>query len=94
MTAKKHIDTNLLRLKVYPNAGRSEVTGFTDGVLHIRVAAPPVKGKANEELAAFLSQALGLSKSSLNIIKGHTSRNKVMAIAGLSQEDIINRLTT
>jgi len=94
LTVKKHTDTNLLRLKVYPNAGRSEVTGFTDGVLHIRVAAPPVKGKANKELTAFLSQTLGVSSSSLTIVKGHTSRNKVMAIAGLSLEDIINRLCT
>jgi uncharacterized protein (TIGR00251 family) len=94
LTLKKHIETNLLRLRVYPNAGRSEVTGFTDGVLHIRLAAPPVKGKANKELTAFLSQALGVSQSSLNIVKGHTSRNKVMAIAGLSLEEIINRLST
>lgn len=94
MTVKKHIDTNLLRLRVYPNAGRSEVTGFIDGVLQVRVAAPPVKGKANKELTAFLSQALGVSQSSLNIVKGHTSRNKVMAINGLRLEDIISRLST
>lgn len=94
MTVKKPINTNLLRLRVYPNAGRSEVTGFIDGVLHIRVAAPPVKGKANKELTAFLSQALGVSQSSLNIVKGHTSRNKVIAVNGLSLEDIINRLST
>lgn len=93
MTVNSHSDTNLLRLRAYPNASRSEVTGFTDGVLQVRVAAPPVKGKANRELTAFLSQALGISKSSLTIVKGHTSRNKVIAVNGLSQEDIINRLS-
>lgn len=93
MTLKKHNNTNLLRLRVHPNAGRSEVIGFSDGVLQIRVAAPPVKGKANKELTAFLSQALGVNQSSLTIVKGHTSRNKVIAIDGLNQEDIINRLS-
>ena len=78
---------------MHPNAGKNEVVGFTDGVLQVRVSAPPVKGKANRELIAFLSQALGLSKSSLSIVKGHTSRNKVVAIDGLSQKDIINRLS-
>jgi uncharacterized protein (TIGR00251 family) len=93
LAIKKHIDTSLLRLRVQPNAGRSEVIGLTDGVLQVRVAAPPVKGKANKELTALLSQALGLSQSSLTIVKGHTSRNKVIAIDGLSQEDVINRLS-
>lgn len=67
--------------------------GFTEGVLHIRVSAPPVKGKANRELISFLSQALRVSKSSLTIVKGHTSRNKVIAIDGLSREDIIRQLS-
>lgn len=92
MTANNHKGVNLLQLRVYPNAGRNEVSGFTDGILQVRVSAPPVKGKANRELTAFLSQALGVSKGSLTIVKGHTSRNKVIAIDGLSQEDIIKRL--
>ena len=70
------------------------MVGFTDGVLQIKIAAPPVKGKANRELITFLSQALGLSKSSLTITRGHTSRNKVIAIAGLSLENIMGRLAT
>ena len=94
MTVNSHSDTDWLRLRVQPNAGRSEVVGFTDGVLQVRVAAPPVKGKANKELTNLLSKALGVSQSSLTIVKGHTSRNKVMAIAGLSQADIIHRLST
>jgi uncharacterized protein (TIGR00251 family) len=85
---------NTLHLRVYPHAGRNELTGFKDGILQVRVAAPPVKGRANRELTAFLSQALGVSQSSLTIVKGHTSRNKVIAIDGLSREDIINRLST
>ncbi len=79
-------------MRVYPNAARNEVAGFADGVLRVKIAAPPLKGKANKELLAFLSQALGVDKGTLTIIKGHTSRNKVIAISGLSQDEVIGRL--
>ena len=62
--------------------------GITNGVLGVKIAAPPVKGKANRELIAFLSQMLGVGRSRLSIIKGHTSRNKVIAIDGLSPEEV------
>jgi len=79
-------------LRVHPNAPRNEVAGFSGGVLRVRVAAPPVKDKANKELVAFLSQILGVSKGALTIIKGRASKNKVIAIDGLSQEQIMKRL--
>ncbi len=79
-------------MRVQPDASRNEVVGFTGGVLRVRIAAPPVRGKANKELIAFLSQMLGVSKGALTIIQGHTSKNKVIAIDGLSQEEIMERL--
>jgi len=81
-----------ISLQVYPNASRNEVLGFTDVVLRVKIGAPPVKGKANRELMAFLSQLLSVGKGSINIIKGHTSRNKLIAINGLSQEEVTRRL--
>jgi uncharacterized protein (TIGR00251 family) len=81
-----------ISLRVYPSAISNEVMGFADGVLRVKVSAPPVKGKANRELIAFLGQKLCTGKGSLTIIKGHTSRNKVIAIDGLSQEEVIRRL--
>ncbi len=81
-----------LSVRVQPNASRSEIIQFTNGILQVRVAAPPVKGKANKELIAFLGQILGISKSSLSIIKGPTSRNKVITIDGLSYEEVKERL--
>jgi len=77
-----------ISLRVYPNATRNEVVGITNGVLGVKIAAPPVKGKANRELIAFLSQMLGVGRSRLSIIKGHASRNKVIAIDGLSPEEV------
>lgn len=68
------------------------MVGFTDGVLRVKVSAPPIKGKANRELITFLSRLLGVGKGSVNIIKGHTTRNKVVAIDGLSREEALKRL--
>jgi len=82
-----------ISLRVYPSAGRNEVGGFTEGVLRVKVSAPPIKGKANRELVTFLSRLLGVSKGSINIIKGHTTRNKVVAIDGLSREEVVKRLS-
>ena len=93
MTENNDIKGNRLALKVTPNAGRNEIIGFSDGVLQVRIAAAPVKGKANKELTDFLSKTLGVRKSSISIVKGQTSRNKVIAIEGISREDIIKRLS-
>ena len=81
-----------ITLRVQPNARRNQVLKFEDGVLHIRVATPPVKGKANRELIDFLSRSLGVSKGSITIDKGLTSRTKVVTIAGLDREGIMKRL--
>ena len=83
-----------ISVQVHPNAARDEVVGFTDGVLQVRVSAPPVRGKANRELIALLSQILGMSKSSLSIVKGHTAKNKIIAISGLSHDEIMKRLSS
>jgi len=80
-------------LLVYPKAARNEVLGFTDGILWVKVTAPPVKGKANRELIAFLGKLLDVSKGSISIIKGHTSRNKLIAVDGLSQEEVMRRFS-
>ncbi len=80
-------------LRVYPNAARNELAGFSEGILRVKVSAPPVKGKANKELIAFLAQKLGLSKGDLTILKGHTSRNKVMAVRGMTREELTRRLS-
>ena len=82
-----------ISLRVYPNATRSEVVGFDGTILRVKVSAPPIKGKANQELISFLRRLLGVSKGSVNIVRGHTTRNKVVAIDGLNQEEIMKRLS-
>ena len=81
-----------ISIRVYPGAARNEVVGFNKGVLQVRISAPPVKGKANKELIVFLSQLLNVSSASIIIIKGHTSRNKLITIYDLSQEAALRLL--
>ena len=83
-----------LSVQVSPNATRDEIVGFTDGVLQVRVSAPPVKGKANKQLIALLSRILEISKSRLSIVKGHTAKSKIISISGLSQDETMKRLSS
>ena len=74
-----------LHVKITPNASRSEVIGWEEDplrgrVLRVRIAAPPVEGKANEALRAFLAAHLGLPKSRVSLDKGDTSRIKSFSI--------------
>jgi uncharacterized protein (TIGR00251 family) len=78
-----------ITVRVQPNAKRNEIVRLEDDVLYLRIAAPPVKGKANAVLLAFLSDILGVSKSHLSIQKGATSRIKVIAVEGMSQEEAL-----
>jgi uncharacterized protein (TIGR00251 family) len=93
LTEKKDHLSQQLNVKVTPNAARDEITGFTEGVLNVKIAAPPEKGKANKKLIDFLSDRLGVSKSSIRLIRGQTSRRKVIAIDGLSRDEVIRRIS-
>jgi len=81
-----------LEVRVTPNAGRNEITGWKDGALQVKVAAPPEKGKANKELVDFLSRELGVNKTTIKIVTGMTGRKKTIAVEGMSREDILKRL--
>ena len=77
-----------LTIQAHPNAKRNEVLGFEDGILRLKIAAPPVEGKANKELISFLSKTLGTRKSSITIDRGETSKVKIVTILGLDREQI------
>ena len=84
--------TAIISVRVHPGARKNEVLSFSSGGLEVKVAALPEKGKANKELIDFLSELLGVSKSRLTILGGQTSRSKLAAIDGLSQEGVLERL--
>ena len=60
-----------------PGAKTTQVSGLHEHVLRLRLAAPPVDGKANAALLAFVADRLGLSKSAVSLKSGQTSRRKV-----------------
>jgi len=81
-----------LTVHIQPRAKRSEVLGFTDGILRLKIAAPPIEGKANKEVINYLSDILDIPKSSIDMEHGHTSKIKVIAINGLDRESIYERV--
>lgn len=70
----------LLEVKVIPRSSRNELAGTADGVLRIKLTAPPVDGSANRQLLKFLAELLGVRKSDMEIVKGLSSRNKTVRI--------------
>lgn len=68
---------------VSPRASKTALAGIHDGALKIRLAAPPVDGAANEELAGFLSRLFGVAKSSFSIVSGQSSKRKTVKAIGL-----------
>ena len=80
-----------LVISVQPNASRTEIVGWKGEALKIRVAAPPVDGKANKELIQYLSKNLGLAKSEIEIISGHKIKRKRLRLP-LSSDELFDRL--
>jgi uncharacterized protein len=73
----------ILELHVQPGASRSEFAGEHGGRLKVRLAAPPVDGKANAELIDFLARHYGVAKRNVRITAGVTSRRKRVEITGI-----------
>jgi uncharacterized protein (TIGR00251 family) len=81
-----------IMIRVRPNARRNEISGSSAGAWQVRVAAPAVRGKANEELIGYLSHLLGISRDQLSIARGLTGRSKTISISGLTAEQVEERL--
>jgi hypothetical protein len=69
-----------LDVSVSPNARRTEVQGWHDGALRVRLAAPPVDGKANACLVAWVAAELGCPRRSVRLLRGDTQRRKQLAV--------------
>ncbi len=79
----------LLNVRVQPSAKKDEISGWMDdGTLKVKVRGKPVEGKANDSLVQFLSKALGISKSSIEIVSGEKAKNKRLKISGIRKETI------
>lgn len=80
-----------LTVRLTPRAARDAVVGVRDGVLLVRVSAPPVDGAANEALVRLLAKRLDVPRSGVSILSGHSARTKVVEVAGLREEDALRR---
>jgi len=77
---------------VVPRASKNEIAGRMGDAIKVRLTAPPVEGKANKALVAFLAEQLGVRKSQVEIVAGETSRNKMVSVLGLSPVEVEERL--
>lgn len=82
-----------LAVLVQPRASRTKVVGEHDGRLKIALAAPPVDGEANAALIEFLSDTLGVRKADVTLLDGDTSRRKRLAVRGVSEAEIMVKLS-
>ena len=87
-------DEALLNVRVLPRSSRDEIAGWSDGVLRVRLKAPPVEGRANEALRHLLAERLGVPPRDIVIVTGETSRTKRVRIVGLDIETVRLKLGT
>jgi uncharacterized protein (TIGR00251 family) len=71
-----------LKVKVEPRSSRKGILGLFGDSLKVKVHAPPVGGAANEELIEILSKEFGIKKSDIQIVRGNSSKDKIVEIAG------------
>ena len=81
-----------LRVYVVPNAKIDNVAGERGGAIKIKLRAPAVDGKANAALRGFLAEQLNIPARNVALVRGHKSRDKLIRIDGLSEEDVRHRL--
>ncbi len=83
----------ILKVKVVPGSSSNKISGWENGYLKVKIAAPPEKGKANDELIKFFSRLFGVRKNQIKIKSGHTSRLKLIEIEGVKEnmvDEILN----
>jgi uncharacterized protein len=77
-----------MRIRLQPRARRDEVVGERAGAIVIRVSAPPVDGKANAALCALIARAVNVAPSRVSVVRGQTSRDKVVRVEGVGDAQL------
>jgi len=77
-----------IAVRLQPRARRDEVVGERGGAVVIRVTAPPVDGRANDALCRLIAKAAGVPPSRVSVVRGHTARDKVVRVEGVSPPDL------
>ena len=84
----------VFQVRVVPRSSRSEMAGIQGDSLKVRLKAPPVEGRANEECVRFLAGLLGVKKDRVRIVSGLKSKTKTIAVSGLQKKDLETVITT
>ena len=79
-------------VKVHPRAHKEAITGVIGDALKLALTAPPVDGKANQAVIEFFADLFAISRSSVTIASGETSRNKIIRVSGISAEQVRQKL--
>jgi uncharacterized protein len=79
-------------LRVQPRARRNGFAGTLGDAIKLAITAPPVDGKANQAVIEYLADLFRVSKSSIVIVSGETGRNKLIAIRGMTAEQVLRAL--
>ena len=90
----KPLNSCTLEAQVQPRSSRNQVDGFEKGILRLRVTAPPTEGQANDGVIALLSKALCISTSRLGIVRGPRSRNKLVSVETLTEQEARHRINS
>ena len=85
-------DGVMLSLKVQPRAAANEIGEALGNELRVKIAAPPVDSAANEALVRFLAERLGCPRNRVQLVRGDTSRHKVVKLHGVGPEEVIAKL--
>jgi len=78
-----------LTVRVTPKSSKDEISGWRGDQLSIRVTAAPEAGKANAAVERVVAEGLGIPKSRVRVVRGHTARTKQVEIDSLGQDDIV-----
>jgi len=76
-------------VQVSPRARRNAIEGVTEGALRVRLAAPPLEGRANDALCRFLAECLNIPRSAVRIVRGERSRRKRVEVRGISLDRVL-----
>jgi uncharacterized protein (TIGR00251 family) len=85
-------DGVVLTLHIQPGAKKTEIVGLHGEALKVRLASPPVDGKANTCLLTFIAQKVGVGKTAVELVSGQSSRAKRLRVAGVSVEAALLKL--
>ena len=86
------LDGVLLAVKLQPRASKNEIVGPMGSELRIKVTAPPVDAAANEALLRLLAETLDCPRGKVELVRGHTSRHKVIKLHGLDAAVVAAKL--